>query len=145
MLILLLLLLPNLRQRERGTDTTRSQTAPQLACYYRCCSNNNNNNGFHIDCSPRFSGSPPFTRMQNAFNHFICYCAFFGISNSVSILLPNSKIFYLLCTYDPHAGTGLSPIGLSESDTSGCCCWSLHFHLESVCCLCVCVVFCLFV
>lgn len=81
-----------------------------------------------IDCSPRFSGSPPITRMRNAFNHFICCCAAplrLHLQFSLSLVLPNSKIFYLLCTYDPHAGTGLSPIGLSESDTSGCCCWSL--------------------
>lgn len=73
-------------------------------------------------------------------------------------VLPNSKIFYLLCTYDPHAGTaGLSPIGLSESDTSVCCCCCLLAALsaafpspprrtlcKSVLCACVCVVFCLF-
>lgn len=74
-------------------------------------------------------------------------------------VLPNSKIFYLLCTYDPHAGTaGLSPIGLSESDTSVCCCCccllaalsaafpspSRRTPCKSVLCECVCVVFCLF-
>lgn len=110
------------------------------------------------------SSSYPFARMQNAFNHFICYCVLCFIHSRLHqhqhlqlclrFVLPNSKIFYLLCTYDPHAGTaGLSPIGLSESDTSVCCCCCClmvalsaafpspprRMLCKSVLCACVCV------
>lgn len=168
--LLLLLLLPNLRLNHTNNNAITNSAPTRAIVAVTTTTAFSLTAALVSDLVCLFqSSSHPFTRKQNAFNHFICYCVLCFIFSSLHqhqhlqlclrFVLPNSKIFYLLCTYDPHAGTaGLSPIGLSESDTNVfcCCSWSrcsLHFHLrrrmlcKSFLCVCVCVlcfVCCLF-
>lgn len=170
LLLLLLLYLPNLRLNHTNNNAIANSAPTRAIVAVTTTTAFSLTAALVSDLVCLFqSSSHPFARMQNAFNHFICYCVLCFIHSRLHqhqhlqlclrFVLPNSKIFYLLCTYDPHAGTAiLSPIGLSESDTSVCCCCCCllvalsaafpspprRMLWKSVLCACVCVVFCLF-
>lgn len=129
--LLLLLLLPNLRLNHTNSKAIANSAPTRAIVAVTTTTAFSLTAALVSDLVCLFqSSSHPFTHMQNAFNHFICYCVLYFISSllpqhlqlCLRFVLPNSKIFYLLCTYDPQAGTaGLSPTGLSESDTSVFC------------------------